>query len=73
MLEWLEANPLQEACVDCTEQECYNCEDAGMRWYLSSEDELKVRRKMLVSAIERLQRQLTAIDEELEMIGAKLC
>ena len=47
-MEWLEANPLPDVCVDCTEEDCYNCDYAGERWYLSQADELKMRRKMLV-------------------------
>ena len=67
-MEWLEANPLPDVCVDCTEEDCYNCDYAGERWYLSQVDELRLRRKMLVRAIERLQRQVAAIDDELRKI-----
>ena len=67
-MEFLEANPLPKVCESCTEEDCYNCDHAGERWYLSRADELKVRRKMLVKAIERLQRQLAAVDEELKKI-----
>lgn len=67
-MEFLEANPLPKVCEDCTEEDCYNCDYAGERWYLSRADELKVRRKMLVKAIERLQRQVVAVDEELKNI-----
>ena len=67
-MEWLEANPLPDVCVNCTEEDCYNCDYAGKRWYLSQVDELRLRRKMLVRAIERLQRQVVAIDDELRKI-----
>ena len=67
-MEWLEANPLPDVCVDCTEEDCYNCDHAGERWHLSQVDELRLRRKMLVRAIERLQRQVAAIDDELRKI-----
>jgi len=67
-VEWLKANPLPDVCVDCTEEDCYNCDHAGKRWYLSRVDELRLRRKMLVRAIERLQRQVAAIDDELRKI-----
>ena len=36
---------------------------------LSQADELRIRRKGIVKAIERLQRQLDAIDAELEVLG----
>lgn len=68
MLEWIEANPLPPECIDCQEEDCYNCDTAGKRWYLSRADELRVKRKGLLKAIERLERQIKAIDAELEGI-----
>lgn len=67
-MEWIEANPLPPECVGCQE-DCYNCDYAGKRWTLSQADELRIRRKGIVKAIERLQRQLDAIDAELEVLG----
>lgn len=67
-MEWIEANPLPPACQNCQEEECYNCDYAGERWTLSKADELRVRRKGLLKAIERLQRQVKAIDAELEVL-----
>lgn len=64
-MEWIEADPIPEVCMDCHEEDCYNCDTAGERWRLSQVDELKVRRKQLVNAIERLQRKIDAIDMEL--------
>lgn len=64
-MEWLEANPLPVECENCQEEDCYNCDYAGKRWYLSEEDELRVRRKGLVKAVERLQRQIKEIDMKL--------
>lgn len=68
MLEYIEANPLPLACQNCQEEECYNCDHAGERWTLSKADELRVRRKGLLKAIDRLQRQVKAIDAELEVL-----
>jgi len=67
-MEWIEANPLPPECVECQEEECYNCDYAGKRWTLSQADELRVRRKGLLKAIDRLQRQVEAIDAELEVL-----
>lgn len=67
-MEWIEANPLPPECVECQEEECYNCDYAGNRWTLSQADELRVRRKGLLKAIDRLQRQVEAIDAELEVL-----
>ena len=64
-MEWIEANPIPKACMDCQEEDCYNCDTAGERWQLSHEDELKVCRKQMVRAIERLQRRIYSIDIEL--------
>lgn len=60
-MEWLEANPLPEMCQGCQE-DCGNCDHALSRWYLSEEDELRLKRKGLIKAIERLQRQVDEID-----------
>lgn len=68
-MEWIEADPLPAVCQNCQEEECYNCDYAGERWTLSQADELRVRRKGLLKAIERLQRQVKAIDAELEVLG----
>ena len=52
-------------------EEDFNC-DCGSydyaldRFYLSREDELRVKKKGLQKAIERLQRQIAEIDKELE-------
>ena len=67
-MEWIEANPLPAVCQNSQEEECYNCDYAGERWTLSKADELRVRRKGLLKAIERLQRQVKAIDAELEVL-----
>ena len=67
-MEWIEADPLPAVCQNCQEKECYNCDYAGERWTLSQADELRVRRKGLLKAIERLQRQVKAIDAELEVL-----
>ena len=67
-MEWIEANPQPAVCQNCQEEECYNCDYAGERWTLSQADELRVRRKGLLKAIERLQRQVKAIDAELEVL-----
>ena len=64
-MEWIEADLLPKACMDCQEEDCYNCDTAGERWQLSRDDELRLRRKQLVKAIERLQHKIDAIDTEL--------
>ena len=64
-MEWMVAVPLPVECQNCQEEDCYNCDTAGKRWYLPREEELRLRRKGLVKAIERLQRQIQEIDREL--------
>ena len=64
-MNWIEAETIPAACRDCTEEDCYNCDTAGERWQLSHEDELKVCRKQMVRAIDRLQRRIYSIDIEL--------
>ena len=65
---WRESNPLPKTCAVCKEEDCYNCEFAGVRWHLSEEDELKVKRKMLERHMEQLQRKIAEIDRELEKL-----
>lgn len=65
-MEWMESDLLPVECRNCREEDCYHCDSAGKRWYLSREDELRLRRKGLVKAVERLQRQIQAIDRELQ-------
>jgi len=48
--------------------DCGSCDYALDRYYLSREDELRVRKKGLQKAIERLQRQVLEIDAELEAL-----
>lgn len=55
-MQWLEADPLPEECLNCQQIECYNCDIAGKRWYLSEEDTLRLRKIALEKAIKRLQR-----------------
>ena len=45
--------------------DCSSCDYALDRFYLSREDELRLRKKGLQKAIERLQRQIAEIDKEL--------
>lgn len=70
-MEWLEVNPLPLECRSCQEEDCYNCDHGGNRWYLSKEDALRVRRKGLIKAIERLQRQVEDIDRQMRCHDAE--
>lgn len=64
-MQWLEVYPIPEKCRNCAEEDCYNCDTAGLRWRLSKDDELRTSRILKVQAIERLQKQVAAIDMEL--------
>ena len=48
--------------------DCGSCDNCGERFYLSRKDELTLKRKGLVKAIERLERQIKTIDKELETL-----
>ena len=48
--------------------DCGSCDHGGERFYLSRKDELTIKRKGLVKAIERLERQIKEIDNELETL-----
>lgn len=64
-MDWIEVDPIPAACRSCHVGDCYNCDTAGERWQLSREDELKVRRKQMARAVERLQHKIFSIDLEL--------
>ncbi len=70
-MEWIEANPLPQVCQACSEGDCYNCDYAGNRWYLSQEDTLRLRQKALQKAIDRLQRQMNDVAEDLPACPGK--
>ncbi len=44
-MEWIEAKPLPSECQNFQEEDCWECDYAGKRWYLPEADELKLRRK----------------------------
>lgn len=67
-MKWMEASPLPVACQNCKDGDCYNCDHAAARWYISQKDELQLRRKSVLQAMARLQRQLNSIDRELELL-----
>lgn len=66
MLEWKEVNPLPQECLGCRDGDCSECEVAGKRWVLSRADELRIRKRSLLKSIERMQRQVSAIEIELK-------
>ncbi len=71
MIEYIEVNPLPEICQKCEaagEGDCGSCDHAGERWILPREEELWLKRKLKIKAIERLQRELSMIDTELAEI-----
>ena len=55
-MEWIEANPLPQVCLNCQEEECYNCDFALLRWHLLEEDEAACLQKMEERARQRLER-----------------
>ncbi len=64
-MKWTEADPLPPECLACREGDCTECDTAGKRWYLSEREELLLRKKGIIQAIERLMRQLDEIDAAL--------
>ena len=37
-MDWIEADPIPEACFNCEDGDCYECDTAGDRWFLSVQD-----------------------------------
>lgn len=64
-MQWIEANPLPEVCQSCTEPDCWECDYAGLRWYLSPLDELKSQRAMHQKAMERHARKIVELDQQI--------
>lgn len=52
-MEWIEADPLPLECENCQEEECYNCDYSGKRWYLSEEDYQNLQKKWLQLKVKR--------------------
>ncbi len=50
------------------EKDCYHCDHAGKRWILSEKEELLLRRKMLLRAVERQQQEISRIDERVRAL-----
>lgn len=46
MLEYREVSPLPEYCLNCQEQECYNCDFALYRWELINDNTKDLFRQM---------------------------
>ena len=71
-MKWIEADTVPEECQACKGGICYNCDHAGKRWFLSRKDDLLMRRKMLLQAISRTQKQIEKIDRELALMEEML-
>ena len=70
-MQWEEVIPPPEECRACDGEDCYNCDFAGKRWRLSRRYELNLKRKGVLKSIERLEKQLNAINEELSRLQEK--
>ena len=71
MIEYIEVNPIPEICQECEDKggdDCGSCDYAGLRWILPREEELWMKRKLKIKAIQRLQSELSMIDTELAEI-----
>ncbi len=67
-MEYTQVQSLPTPCQDCQEEECYACDYAGQRWSLGKRKALLLRRKGLLAAIRRMERQIEQIDNELSNI-----
>ena len=63
-MEWIEREPLPVECQNCNEEDCYNCDHALKRWYLSREDELLLKKITLKRSMERLCRKEQNVNKE---------
>lgn len=65
-IDWIESDPLPEACRVCQEADCYACDFSGDRWHLSEADELILQKKSILRAIGRLLHRLDEVEEKLK-------
>lgn len=63
-MEWIEADPLPMECQACRCDECYNCDHAGKRWYLSPGDELILKRICMSKAKEHLEKRVSRLSQK---------
>lgn len=66
-MEFQEKHLLPMACQGCKEEDCYNCDTSGERWYLTEDDELHLCRKSLERSIDRLHQQIVEINNRNEI------
>ena len=52
-MEYIEANPLPEVCLTCTEPDCNVCDHGRERWLLSPEDETELKLKLFQRGLKR--------------------
>ena len=64
-LQYVEAEKLPEECENCND-DCGNCENAGLRWKLGEKDALILERKSKAKAVERLLRDIERIDNRIK-------
>lgn len=62
-MELIEADPLPEACQQCGERCCDECEYAGERWTLPQEERKRLALKAKEKAIVRLRRELEQLKD----------
>ena len=68
MIEWLKRVPLPQVCETCEDADCDVCEHGLERWYLSPEDELALKAKMLDKSIARALRKRNDFSKESEKL-----
>ena len=72
-MEYIEANPLPEVCLTCTEPDCDVCDHGRDRWLLSPENETALKLKLFRQGLKRkstayllaiLRREMDAVNTE---------
>ena len=72
-MEYIEANPLPEVCLACTEPDCDVCDHGRGRWLLSTEDETALKLKLFQQGLKRkstayllaqLRREMDAVNTD---------
>jgi len=72
-MEYIEANPLPEVCLTCTELDCDVCDHGRERWLLSPEDEKELKLQLFRQGLKHkstahllamLRREMDAVNAE---------
>ena len=67
-IEYTEVAPVPPCCAECSDTDCYACDNAGERWIIPKRQELELKKKLKLRAITRYQRVIEIIDRQIAIL-----